>query len=248
MYDPVAKAVTVAQRVCDGERRKYHRFRAARFYGGIATADCLGCCLSCAFCWSWRQVADPEHYGRFYTPAEVADRLIAIARRKGYTQVRISGNEPTLCRAHLLKVIELIPGDLHFILETNGILLGYHPDYAEDLARFPNVHVRVSLKGACEAEFSRLTGAAPEAFDWQLQALRNLSKAGASCHAAVMVSFSSGEHIAALRRRLADIDTRLADFEVEELVLYGDTEARLSRARITYRTAYAPANIPPEQI
>jgi len=248
MYDPVEKAAEVAKLVCDGERLKYHRFRAARFYGGIATADCLGCCLGCVFCWAWRQVAHPENHGRFYEPAEVADRLIAIARRKGYTQVRISGNEPTICRAHLLKVIELIPGDLRFILETNGILLGYHPGYAEDLARFPHVHVRVSLKGACEEEFSRLTGAVPEAFDWQLQALRNLSRAGASFHAAVMVSFSSAENSAALRRRLEEIDRHLADFEVEELVLYGDTEARLNRARLTYRTAYDPANIPPEQV
>jgi uncharacterized Fe-S cluster-containing radical SAM superfamily protein len=29
--------------ICKGNKRKYYRFRAGRFYGGIATADCMGC-------------------------------------------------------------------------------------------------------------------------------------------------------------------------------------------------------------
>ncbi len=91
--DPLAKAEEAARIVCQGERRKYHRFRPARFYGGIATADCVGCCLSCAFCWSWHQVARPQDCGRLYTPQEVAGQLTAIARKRGYPQVRISGNE-----------------------------------------------------------------------------------------------------------------------------------------------------------
>jgi len=181
MYDPVARAEQTARIVCEGDLRTYHRFHPTRFYGGIATADCVGCCLDCAFCWSWRQVAHPQDYGRLYTPQEVAGRLVAIARRHGYGQVRISGNEPTICRAHLIKVIAAIPGDLFFILEANGILIGHDAGYAAELAAFPNLHVRVSLKGTNEAEFSRLTGAEPAGFRLQLKAIENLWRQGGGC-------------------------------------------------------------------
>src|SRR3990172_750148 len=49
-------------------------------------------------------------------------------------RVRISGNEPTIGWEHLIDVLARIPKDLLFILETNGILLGADPDYAEDLS------------------------------------------------------------------------------------------------------------------
>ena len=49
MYDPVKHAQQAARIVCDGLRGKYHRFRPACFYGGIATADFIGCCLGCVF-------------------------------------------------------------------------------------------------------------------------------------------------------------------------------------------------------
>jgi len=61
--------------------------------------------------------------------------------------VRISGNELTICRTHLLQGLNLIPSDPHFILETNGILIEADPSYATDLARLPNLHVPVSLTG-----------------------------------------------------------------------------------------------------
>lgn len=248
MYDPVKKAADVAHLVCDGDQKKYYRFRSARFYGGIATADCLGCCLSCLYCWSWRQVSQPARYGRFYSPREVAGRLVEIARKKGFHQLRISGNEPTIGREHLLQVLGNLPSELRFILETNGILLGHDADYAAALAVFTHLHVRVSLKGTSEEEFCRLTGAGPEAFKLQLKALENLATAGVSVHPAVMVSFSSEKNINMLRARLARIEPRFANFEAEELVLYGDTAKRLQEAKINYHIAHKPQNIPQEQL
>lgn len=44
-----------------------------------------------------------------------------------FRAVRISGNEPTLCKSHLLDVIravELSDPTLLFVLEMNGIKLG----------------------------------------------------------------------------------------------------------------------------
>src|SRR3990172_919166 len=124
MFNPVDMAELTRNIVCKNNQRKYYRFRYSRFYGGISTADCVGCCLRCIFCWSWNVVAKPSECGRFFSPEEVAGKLIAIAKKKKLRQLRISGNEPTICREHLIKVLELIPEEYLFILETNGILVG----------------------------------------------------------------------------------------------------------------------------
>jgi uncharacterized Fe-S cluster-containing radical SAM superfamily protein len=248
MYDPVQKAEETAKIVCRGEWRKYRRFRPARFYGGIATADCVGCCLRCIFCWSWHELARCQAIGEFYTPEQVAMRLTKIARKNDFDRVRISGHEPTLCREHLVGVLEHLPSNLLFILETNGILIGHDATYAAVLARFENLYVRVSLKGTSEKEFSRLTGAVPEGFLLQLTAVGNLHRAGVRVQPAVMTSFSSPENVAALSKRLAEISPELADIEAEELVLYGNVAERLKLAGIHYRSACRPDKIPPEQV
>ena len=234
MLDPIALAEKLKEIVGSGEKRKYYRFRPAPYYGGIATADCVGCCLRCLFCWSWHIIVQPEKIGGFYSPEEVARNLISIARKKGFQRIRISGNEPTLHRSHLLNVLKLVPTELHFILETNGILLGHDPSYAKDLSRFPNLYVRVSLKGVCPEDFTRLTGAKPESFDLQLKALENLVEAGVNCFPAVMVNFSSLEGIKKLKERLKEIRPDFADFEEEDLILYPFVEENLRKAGVSH--------------
>jgi len=231
MYDPLKRAEEAAGIVFKGDRRKYYRFRPARFYGGIATADCVGCCLRCIFCWSWREVVRPELFGKFYSPEQVAGTLTGLARRKRFRLVRISGNEPTIGREHLLEVLKRIPRNIKFILETNGILIGQDQSYARDLAVFENVSTRVSIKGTNEEEFSKLTGAEPSGFALQLQALTNLLRSGAQVHPAVMISFSPPKNIRAFRKTLGAIHPSFEDFEIEELVLYGDVEERLRRTK-----------------
>jgi len=232
LIDPIHWAKEVLEAVGSGEKRKYYRFRPAPYYGGIATADCVGCCLRCLFCWSWHVVVQPEKVGRFYSPEEVVRNLLSIARKKGFERIRISGNEPTLHRSHLLRVLELIPREIHFILETNGILIGHDPSYAKDLSRFPNLYVRVSLKGSSPEDFTRLTGAKPEGFDLQLNALENLVEMGVDCFPAVMANFSSLEDIKKLKVRLKDIRTDFADFEEEDLILYPFVQDNLQKAGI----------------
>jgi uncharacterized Fe-S cluster-containing radical SAM superfamily protein len=247
-FDPVKRAEDVADIVCKGDLRKYYRFRPARFYGGIATSDCVGCSLRCIFCWSWNQVVRPERFGQYYSPRDVAERLINIARKKRYRQMRISGNEPTIGRDHLIRVLELIPKDTLFILETNGILIGNDKTYAADLAGFHNVYARVSIKGCTNDQFSLLTGADSHGFDLQIQAVENLYRAGVRVQPAVMVSFSSPEDIHALQSKLGGIDKGLKDIEIEELVLYGEVEKRLQKANIPCENIYYPDNTPPNQI
>lgn len=248
MFNPLEMATRTKEIVCKGDERKYYRFRPARFYGGISTADCVGCCLRCIFCWSWDMVVSPAVSGQFYPPEEVARRLIRIASKKRYHQLRISGNEPTLCREHLIKVLELIPKEYLFILETNGILIGADEHYAEELSRFSNLHVRVSLKGTCEDEFSRLTGALHEGFQLQLKALEYLMKYNVKAHPSCMVSFSPPEHIRALRKRLKAMNSVFENFEVEELMLYPEVVNRLRKSKVDYLTGHSPERIPAEQI
>ncbi len=232
--DPIALADEAVRIVGSGEKRKYYRFRPAFYYGGIATADCVGCCLRCLFCWSWRILVQPEKAGRFYSPEEVARNLTSIAREKGFYQVRISGNEPTLHRSHLLRVLELIPKEIHFILETNGILIGHDPSYAKDLSRFPHLYVRVSLKGASPEDFTHLTKAKPEGFSYQLKALEHLVEEGINCFPAVMANFSSQEEIKRLKQKLKGIRPDFEDFEEEELILYPFVLDHIQKAGLSY--------------
>lgn len=235
--------------VTAGLLRKYYRTaRAGRWYGGIATADCCGCCLKCVFCWSGAPRDHPETIGKFYSPEHVFNKLTACAEKFGYQQLRVSGNEPTIGRDHLFKLLELVDGTHYkFILESNGILID--SEYAKRLSEFKRVHVRISLKGTNREEFSLLTGAVPEAFDLQLESLRNLMDAGVSCHPAVMLSFSPKKNLEGLKHRLRQISPFLAD-EVEEeyIFLYPSVVERLSKAGIRPRIAYRPNKIPNELI
>ena len=240
LIDPVVLAERVREIVSSGEKRRYYRFRPAPFYGGIATADCVGCCLKCLFCWSWHIIVQPEKIGRFYSPEEVVRNLLSIVRKKGFNQARISGNEPTLHRSHLLQVLQLIPKEIHFILETNGVLIGHDPSYAKDLSRFPNLYVRVSLKGACPENFARLTGVKPEGFTLQLKALENLLEEGVDCFPAVMANFSSQEEIRILRQRLKEMRPDFADLEEEELILYPFVMDHLQKAGLKWTGGCVP--------
>lgn len=228
-YSPLELGNKIKEIVVQGEKRKYYRFRDSEFYGGIATADCVGCNLSCYFCWSNKPRKNPEKSGKFYSPAEVSEKLTSIAEEKNFHRVRISGNEPTLERKHLLKVIERIEGSgLNFILETNGILVGEDRSYARELAKFNNLHVRVSLKGCDPNQFSELTGADPSGFELQLQCLRNLSEAEGDFHASVMGEFSSQKQFINLRKKLAEIEPSLArNLELEALKLYPHVKKQL---------------------
>lgn len=231
MFDPIAYSKKIKELVVKDNLRKYYRFRSARYYGGIATADCVGCNLSCIFCWSKKPRKNPSDVGRFYSPEEVVQKITGIAKKNGYSLLRISGNEPTIGKTHLLKVLQLIHDtDFHFILETNGILLGYDEKYASELAKFKNMHVRISLKGCNPEHFSKLTGALESGFTYQLHALRNLINSGVSCHPAILIDFFPEENLAILKEQLDIIDKRLAhELELEKLILYPHVKEELKR-------------------
>jgi len=231
MAEPeVVEAASGEQGVCKERNRKYYRFRAARFYGGIATADCMGCNLDCAFCWSYRTRLHPERFGTFYSPEEVAERLVRIAHEHGFRAVRLSGNEPTLCKAHLLGVIqavERLDQNLLFILETNGMLMGADERFVAELAAYRNLHVRLSFKTGTPENFEQITNRPEEWFELPLKAAKSLYAHQISCHVAVVADYAH-EY---LLQRLRGIASELVDgLEVEPLRIYPEIERRL-RAR-----------------
>jgi uncharacterized Fe-S cluster-containing radical SAM superfamily protein len=255
LFDPIAlsditERIVSRKRIDGGFERRYWRFRGGRWYGGIATADAVGCCLRCVFCWSWR-VRDNPYTGGFYSARDVWVRLREICARRGYRQVRVSGCEPTIAFNHLEELIRLFEseGRYLFILETNGILIGAYRGYTERLSEFRNLHVRVSIKGCSPDEFSMLTLAEPSGFELQLNALKNLIDEEVSCHPAVMLSFSSDESKAKLIDRLKAIDDKLVEgFEEEYVFLYPHVEAKLKEYGLKPRIAFKPDAIPNDLI
>ena len=235
MYDPVVLAQDTEKIVVRGNLRKYYReARSERWYGGIASAYCCGCNLRCVFCWSGFPRDNPDKIGDFYTPEQVFNQLKEVALKKGYRQIRITGNEPTIGRDHLFGVLGLVDlSNLLFILETNGILIGHDQHYAEQLSEFKNLHVRISLKATDPENFSKLTGAKPEAFKLQLKALKNLLDSHVSFNPAIMMSFCLPNGIQQLMDRLREINQSLvSNLEEEHVILYPPVVARLKEAGI----------------
>jgi uncharacterized Fe-S cluster-containing radical SAM superfamily protein len=149
--------------VMRGESRLYYKFRAAPYYGGIATADAVGCSFLCAYCWNYGRNENPSRFGKFYSPEDVAANLLQISRRRNFHLFRVTGSEPILGEAsfqHLLRVIEIVFQEsphAKFILETNGLMLGYREDLAGQL-KFLDLLVRIAIKGVDPASFEKITG------------------------------------------------------------------------------------------
>jgi uncharacterized Fe-S cluster-containing radical SAM superfamily protein len=250
-YDPINRTEILKKYAVKEDRRAYYRFRPARWYGGIVTGDVTVCNLLCTFCWAGDEIRHhPQKVGKFYTPEQAFRRLCKIGDAKGYRLMRLSGQELTIGRKHLLTLLGLVDGTRYsFILETNGILIGHEKDYAKEISQFKNVHVRVSLKGTCEEEFYALTQAEPAYFAMQLAGLENLVSAGVSCHPSVMVSFSPPENIRKLGERLAAIAPNLKEeMEIEELILYPHVVKRLKQSRLGYEIGHDPGCVPKELI
>lgn len=244
-FDPIATAKDVEALVARGVERKYYRVsRPGRWYGGIASADCCGCNLKCIFCWSDKPREKPDKYGKLCTPEQVYERLVDCARDHHYRLVRISGNEPTISKPHLLKVISLInKSKLLFILETNGTLLD--EAFVMELAKFRNLHVRVSLKGTNAEEYSWLTGAVPETFDRVLNNLNLLMEYQVDFNLAVMLSFSPDKNITLLKERIRRMSPSILDnFEEEYVLLYPHVVRKMKKAGIQPLIAYTSGGIP----
>lgn len=231
-FDPVCRSRQVEAQVMSGNRRKYYRFRAAGFYGGIVTADAVGCSFLCAYCWNYGRNLNPEKEGSFFSPQEVVSKLLNLARRSGFRQLRISGAEPILGESsfsHLLEILELIleqAADFRFILETNGFILGQSKTFARSLSRFKNLVVRVCLKATDREKFELITGASRDYFFQPIQGLSNLREYGARFWPALTSDLFREDEIKRFRAFLL-ANAVPAELELEELIIYPFVEANL---------------------
>lgn len=231
----------------EGLERKYTDFYSVPVYRGIATGYAAGCCLRCIYCWSNWSRDFPEKFGRFYSPREVASRLLKAAQegivyseywRKRIpvvNKLRLSGCEPTLGKDHLLKVLKFIENSNYslFILETNGIVLGYDRDYVKKLAKFKEkLYVRVSIKAATPEGFTQRTGAIGEYYKLPFNALKHLLEEEIYARAAAMTDSNvmPGEERKRLIRMLDKIDKKSnypKNLEEEVIDSYDTTIKRL---------------------
>lgn len=240
-YNPVELTEITRCIVCRVESnglmaRKYTDFYVVWVYQGIATGYAVGCNLRCVFCWSDFSRDFPERYGEFYSSEEVAQQLLRHAKLSNVSKVRVSGGEPTLCREHLLQVIDIVekvPDIDIFLLETNGILFGWDESYVKDIAQYRKVIVRVSVKAAFPETFTRKTGALPEFYELPFKAIKHLLKHGVEVYVAAMTDprIMSIEERRELFKKLSEIEPNLAQtLEEENIDPYETTLVRLEKA------------------
>ena len=228
-YDPIALAVATEKVVIAGNRRKYANLaRPLRFYGGTSSATEVGCNLRCKFCFSDRPVRKPGTTGKFYTPQQVFDALDASAKKHGHKLISASASEGTLGRQHLFELLELVDqSEYVYVLETNGMTLS-DAEFAQQLTRFSNLHVRVSIKGTNPDEYARLTGAIPSSYELPYRALKHLIDARVSCNACLSLSFSTESGLDEAKLRLAEVHPGLLiSLEEEYITLFPKVAKRL---------------------
>ena len=231
-FDPILLAEKEEKIVTRGNKRKYARLaRPLRFYGGIISATEVGCNLRCKFCFSDKPVRRPHSTGRFYTPQQVFNALKKKADQYESKLISASASEGTIGRQHLFEILEMVDKtDLVYILETNGMTLGHEPDFARQLSKFRNLHVRVSIKGTTKEEYLMLTGASSKSYDLPYKALEHLMNAGVSCNVCLVVSFSSTKDIIKAEQRLASIRPGLLkSLEKEHITLFPKVLKRLKK-------------------
>lgn len=235
-FDPMERSKESEALVIKGGKRLYHKFRAAPYYGGIATADAVGCSFLCAYCWSYFRNLNPSSFSKFYSPEEVGRILLNISRKKSFQLFRVTGSEPILGEAsfdHLLEIVRLVfasQPQAVFILETNGLFLGYKHDWVKELS-FRNLWVRVSIKGTDKESFERITGARSEFFRFPFIALKELQNQGIRAWPALMSEFSSDEEIRRLRTILREQGIR-GKLELEVLEPYPFVLENLEKRRV----------------
>ena len=222
-FDPVERAEKSEHLVMKNGKRLYYRFRPAP-YGGIATADAIGCPFLCAYCWNYNRNLNPVSFGKFYSAHEVSSNLLKIAHKKSFHLFRITGSESILGETsfkHLLKVVKNIfqekPKSV-FILETNGFILGYRKDLIKEL-KFQNLWIRISLKGTDKDSFELISGAKKEFFLYPIIALKELKEEDIKAWPAVMKDLFSEAEIDHLKKLLDEHNIK-AELELEVLERY----------------------------
>jgi uncharacterized Fe-S cluster-containing radical SAM superfamily protein len=238
-FDPIKRAREVEKIVMKENSRLYYRFRPALYYGGIATADAIGCSFLCAYCWNYDRNLHPERFGKFYYPEDVSSNLLSIAEKKSFNLFRITGSEPILGEVsfkHLIEIIKVVfkkKAWSKFVIETNGLVLGYRSNLIKYL-KFTNLQVRIAIKGVDEKSFESITGAKKDFFIYPIRAVKELQKEHIKAWPAVMRDLFKDSEIESLKDILRKEDIK-GDIELEKLERYPFVLDNMKKRRITLK-------------
>jgi uncharacterized Fe-S cluster-containing radical SAM superfamily protein len=221
-FDPIERAKETESLVIQGRKRAYYRARFSPRFDCPVTMDSCGCCLNCAYCWNYQRNQDLT-IGKFYSPEEIAEKALRIAKKEKEWRFRISGCEAILGRAsasHFSEVASaLVDGspngsDPFILLETNGIMLGYDHECIEILKPHRNhMAVRVALKGETPEMYEKISGAMASSFQYQLRSLEWLYEAEIPSLPAIMSTFMDSAVVSELTGIVeSDIDQERLKF------------------------------------
>ncbi|MBI3183660.1 MAG: radical SAM protein [Myxococcales bacterium] len=242
-YDAFLLASQLSSRLEGPGARRILRIGAAGACGGALTLYLSGCNLRCVHCWAGEDLERPLSAPmREY--AELRGRIESFRRenRLGANprRVRLSGGEPILSERFFELLEWLLSSPGRIFVETNGVVLGAHPEWTRKLGQLRRrVTLKVSLKAGTKEQFERLTGARSDAFEAGWECIRALRAAGASFSLNALSFapelFTRSER-AALLRKLEQVARGLSSLlEEETLTAYPGTARRmrthLDRAR-----------------
>lgn len=228
-FDPIKRAKDIESIVMRGDKRSYYRVRFAERFDCPVTVDSVGCCLSCAFCWNASR-NEQMKLGKFYSPAEIAEKAIEIAMKEKVWRFRISGCETILGEAstdHFCGFIDEIlqhpkGKKAFFLLETNGIVLGKNKSLVQKLSKYKDcLAVRVSIKGDTPQQFEKLSGAKASNLKYQKLALDYCYELGIASLPAIMSTFMDLQKVSEYLRIHPD------DIDQEKLKFYPITKKSL---------------------
>ncbi len=168
----------------------------------------------------------------FLSPEEAARKAIVIANKHNCYEIRVSGCEAILGETsteHFCQFVDELTKQAKparvkptIMLETNGIMLGYNPALLKRIAEVENMPiVRICLKGDSPENFELITGARKEAFQYQINVVKQLKQIKIGWEVGYMETFSDPEKIKAA--------TGLDSIEPERLKVYGGTKENLMK-------------------
>ena len=233
-FDPIKRATQVENIVMDNDKRRYFRFRFAKFYKGIITCDASGCNLLCGYCWNIRRNSSIEScIDKFFSPDEIASKVKALQQKHGVDQLRISGCESILGEEsvkHLVEVIKLCKSKV--VIETNGILIGKDSSLLDFIPK-KNTRIRVTIKADSPKSFEAITGAKASAYKYQIKAIQALTEQDRPFTLAFMGQFVDMQE---LGYQIAKAGVELNDnfaVDVERLLYYPQTMKSMKDRGIT---------------
>ena len=245
-FNPVERAKAIERLVVRNSSRLYYKIKFNRYYGPIISCYTVGCCLNCAYCWNHNKNKNPARFGRFLSPSEVAERVNRLLKQHGTIHARITGGEPILGTKSLKHLTEMISEvDRSFLIETNGVMLGYNPDLFDLLEDVKDrVVLRVSIKGYdCEI-FERVTGADGRSLDYVFNCIKELSRRRFYYWICIMPEVFTGRGIEIIKRKLRKIGYR-GHLELETLeTFYSGVMERIRKRGIELEFGYRDCYIP----